>query len=94
MARVIHTAQALVDATATIPELPRRGQNVMAAQWSQEAGGAVNILVAAARSGAACVHAGAIGSGPVWVVCAPAGITPGRLGSKAGTAEASRPGVR
>lgn len=64
MARVIHTAQALVDATATIPELPRRGQNVMAAQWSQEAGGAVNILVAAARSGAECVHAGAIGSGP------------------------------
>lgn len=64
MPRVIHTAQALVDATAMIPELPRRGQNVMAAEWSQEAGGAVNILVAAARSGAECVHAGAIGSGP------------------------------
>lgn len=64
MPRVIHTAQALVDATAMIPDLPRRGQNVMAAEWSQEAGGAVNILVAAARSGAQCVHAGAIGSGP------------------------------
>lgn len=64
MPRVIHTAQALVDATAMIPDLPRRGQNVMAAEWSQQAGGAVNILVAAARSGAECVHAGAIGTGP------------------------------
>ena len=64
MPRVIHTAQALVDATAMIPDLPRRGQNVMAAEWSQEAGGAVNILAAASRSGAQCVHAGAIGSGP------------------------------
>ena len=40
MPRVIHTAQALVDATALIPDLPRRGQNVMAADWSQQAGGA------------------------------------------------------
>lgn len=62
--RVIHTAQALVDVTAVIPGLPGRGQNVMAAQWSQQAGGAVNILVAAARSGAQCVHAGVIGTGP------------------------------
>ncbi len=63
-ARIIHTGQALVDATAMIPALPRRGQNVMAAGWSQEAGGAVNILAAAARSGASSVHAGAIGTGP------------------------------
>lgn len=64
MPRIIHTGQALVDATAMIPDLPRRGQNVMAADWNQHAGGAVNILAAAARSGAACVHAGAIGTGP------------------------------
>ncbi len=64
MPRIIHTGQALVDATAMIPALPDRGQNVMAAGWSQEAGGAVNILAAAARSGASCVHAGAIGTGP------------------------------
>ena len=64
MTRVIHTGQALVDATAMIPDLPRRGQNVMASDWSQQAGGAVNILVAAARSDAECVHAGAIGDGP------------------------------
>lgn len=64
MPRVIHTGQALVDATAKIPDLPARGQNVMAGGWDQAAGGAVNILAAAARSGADCVHAGAIGTGP------------------------------
>lgn len=64
MPRIIHTGQALVDATAMVPALPDQGQNVMAQGWSQQAGGAVNILVAAARSGAACVHAGAIGTGP------------------------------
>jgi len=64
MPRIIHTGQALVDATAMIPALPQQGQNVMAADWNQHAGGAVNILAAAARSGAHCVHAGAIGTGP------------------------------
>lgn len=64
MSRIIHTGQALVDATAMVPALPDRGQNVMAADWNQHAGGAVNILAAAARSGADCVHAGAIGTGP------------------------------
>ncbi|MDO5675906.1 MAG: PfkB family carbohydrate kinase [Propionibacteriaceae bacterium] len=63
MPRIIHTGQALVDATAMIPDLPRRGQNTMAAEWNQHAGGAVNILAAAARSGANAVHAGAIGTG-------------------------------
>lgn len=62
--RVIHTAQALVDEVAQVPALPERGQNVMATGYDRYAGGAVNILVAAARSGAACVHAGAHGSGP------------------------------
>lgn len=64
MSRVIHTGQALVDATAQVRALPARGQNSMADGWSQEAGGAVNILVAAARSGAECVHTGTIGTGP------------------------------
>lgn len=64
MPRIIHTGQALVDATARIPQLPDRGQNVMATAWDQAAGGAVNTLLAAVRSGGACVHAGAIGTGP------------------------------
>jgi sugar/nucleoside kinase (ribokinase family) len=64
MARVIHTAQALVDEVAEVPSLPARGQNVMATKVTRYAASAVNILVAAARSGAECVHAGAVGTGP------------------------------
>ncbi|MDO5495768.1 MAG: PfkB family carbohydrate kinase [bacterium] len=64
MPRVIHTAQALVDMVVQVPSLPRRGGNVMAPPATSYAGGAVNILLAAARSGAEAVHAGAIGTGP------------------------------
>jgi sugar/nucleoside kinase (ribokinase family) len=64
MPRVIHTAQALVDAVMEVPTLPTRGGNVMATSYHRYAGGAVTILLAAARSGAHCVHAGAIGTGP------------------------------
>lgn len=63
-ARVSHTAQALVDEVVEIPALPRRGGNVMAQMHQLYAAGAVNILLAAARSGATCVHAGAHGTGP------------------------------
>ncbi|MBD3782599.1 MAG: sugar kinase [Micrococcales bacterium] len=62
--RVIHTAQALVDVVVEVPGLPRRGGNVMATSSRRYAGGAVTILLAAARSGAEAVHAGAIGTGP------------------------------
>lgn len=64
MSRVIHTAQALVDEVAEVPNLPARGQNVMATAVTRYAASAVNILVAAARSGAECIHAGAVGAGP------------------------------
>lgn len=62
--RVIHTAQALVDVVVEVPALPRRGGNVMAASSARYAGGAVTILLAAVRSGAQAVHAGAHGRGP------------------------------
>lgn len=62
--RVIHTAQALVDAVLEVPVLPSRGGNVMAGSYHRYAGGAVTILLAAARSGAHAVHAGAVGTGP------------------------------
>lgn len=62
--RVIHTAQALVDWVVQVPRVPRRGGNVMAPPGQAYAGGAVNILLAAARSGATAVHAGSIGTGP------------------------------
>lgn len=64
MSRVIHTGQALVDVVVEVPDLPVRGQNVMAASATDYAGGAVTVLVAAARFGAECVQAGAIGTGP------------------------------
>ena len=64
MRRVIHTGRALVDVVVEVPSLPRRGQNVMAGSSTRYAGGSVSVLVAAARFGAACVHAGAHGTGP------------------------------
>jgi len=64
VSRVIHTGQALVDVVVEVPHLPDRGQNVMAASATDYAGGAVTVLVAAARFGADCVHAGAHGTGP------------------------------
>ena len=64
MTRVIHTGQALVDVVVEVPDLPARGQNVMATSATDYAGGAVTVLVAAARFGAECVHAGAHGTGP------------------------------
>ena len=64
VSRVIHTGQALVDVVVEVPDLPARGQNVMAASATDYAGGAVTVLVAAARFGADCIHAGAHGTGP------------------------------
>lgn len=61
---MIHTAQALVDVVVEVDRLPRRGGNAVATSYARYAGGAVNILVAAARSGASAVHAGAHGTGP------------------------------
>ncbi|MDO5661568.1 MAG: PfkB family carbohydrate kinase [Brachybacterium sp.] len=64
MPRVLHTAQALVDLVIEVPDLPSRGDNVNAASDRRYAGGAVNILVAAARAGAEAVHGGSHGTGP------------------------------
>ncbi|GAA2169664.1 PfkB family carbohydrate kinase [Pedococcus bigeumensis] len=61
--RVIHTAQALVDEVVEVDALPARGGNAVAQSYARYAGGAVNILVAAARSGADAVLAGAVGTG-------------------------------
>lgn len=61
--RVIHTAQALADLVIEVQAIPERGGNVVARSAREYAGGAVNVLVAAARSGAAAVHAGAHGTG-------------------------------
>ena len=57
MSRVIHTGQALVDVVVEVPDLPDRGQNVMAASATDYAGGTVTVLLAAARFGAECNEA-------------------------------------
>ncbi len=64
MTRVIHTGQALVDLVVEVGAIPRRGGNVMAQSFTRYAGGSVSVLVAAVRSGATAVHAGAHGTGP------------------------------
>jgi sugar/nucleoside kinase (ribokinase family) len=64
MSRVIHTAQALVDVVVEVDALPVRGGNAVATSYHRYAGGAVNILLAAARSGATAVLAGSVGTGP------------------------------
>src|SRR5699024_10990432 len=43
---------------------PERGQNAVARSAARYAGGAVNILLAAARQGVEAVHAGSVGTGP------------------------------
>ena len=62
--RVIHTAQALVDEVIELPGLPSRGGNAVVTSRTRYAASAVNVLLAAARSGARCVHAGGVGTGP------------------------------
>lgn len=62
--RVIHTAQALVDEVLELPGLPERGTNAVATTSSRYAASAVNVLLAAVRSGAECVLAGSVGTGP------------------------------
>jgi sugar/nucleoside kinase (ribokinase family) len=62
--RVVHTAQALVDQVLEVPSLPARGGNVVPTSSTRYAASAVNVLLAAARSGASCVHAGSVGTGP------------------------------
>lgn len=63
-ARVIHTGQALVDEVLEVEALPDRGSNAVVHGVARYAASAVNTLLAAARSGAACVHAGSVGTGP------------------------------
>lgn len=51
MPRVIHGPGAGGRVTVEVPGLPARGDNVMARSYARAAGGAVNIMLAAARRG-------------------------------------------
>jgi sugar/nucleoside kinase (ribokinase family) len=62
--RLIHTGQVLMDLVMRVPALPERGGDVLARSGSElTPGGGFNVMVAAARSGAAVTYAGAHGSG-------------------------------
>ncbi|GAA1889606.1 PfkB family carbohydrate kinase [Lapillicoccus jejuensis] len=62
--RVVHTAQALVDEVVEVDVLPPRGGNAVARARHLRVGGAVTVLLAAARDGAAAVLTGSVGTGP------------------------------
>ncbi len=64
-ARVIHTGQAIVDLVMRLPVYPSPGGDVFATDYSLQAGGGTNTMVAAARAGASVVYAGRHGTGPL-----------------------------
>ncbi len=64
--RVVSTGNALVDVVATVPHLPDRGSDVLAAGGRLEVGGGgFRALVAARVAGADALFAGRIGTGPL-----------------------------
>ncbi|GHE94260.1 carbohydrate kinase [Amycolatopsis deserti] len=63
MSRLVHTGQVVVDLVLRVPELPRRGGDVLASAMDLTPGGGFNVMAAAARSGADVVYAGAHGTG-------------------------------
>ncbi|HEX7350840.1 PfkB family carbohydrate kinase [Brachybacterium sp.] len=62
--RVLHTGQGVVDLVMRIPAIPEPGGDVFARAHELLAGGGVNVMVAAARDGAAVAHTGSHGTGP------------------------------
>lgn len=70
--RVVSTGNALVDVVATVPHLPERGSDVLAAGGRLEVGGGgYRALVAARAAGAEALFAGRIGTGPLGTSCGP-----------------------
>lgn len=64
MTRLVSVGDVVVDLVMYVPALPARGGDVLASSSSVVAGGALNVLVAAARQGLACRYGGAHGRGP------------------------------
>lgn len=62
--RLLHLGNLLVDVVLTVPTLPERGADVLAAQSDASAGGGFNVMAAAARQGLRVAYVGAHGSGP------------------------------
>jgi sugar/nucleoside kinase (ribokinase family) len=62
--RLLHLGNLVVDVVLSVPALPERGGDVIAAATLTTAGGGFNVMAAATRQGLPAVYAGAIGSGP------------------------------
>jgi ribokinase len=62
--RLVSLGSVIVDLVLEIPRLPDRGGDVLASQRGMAAGGAFNVLSAAARLGLPGIYAGAHGTGP------------------------------
>lgn len=62
--RLVSLGSVIVDLVLEVPRLPDRGGDVLAAQRGMAAGGAFNVLSAAARLGLPGVYAGPHGTGP------------------------------
>jgi sugar/nucleoside kinase (ribokinase family) len=62
--RIVGLGSVLVDVAVTLPSLPVRGGDVVAADAGRAAGGGVNALAAAARLGLPAAYAGPHGTGP------------------------------
>lgn len=62
--RLIGVGTVVVDLVADVPALPERGGDVLASRMLAMAGGAFNVLVAAARQGLDVAYAGPHGAGP------------------------------
>ncbi len=62
--RLVSLGSVIVDLVLEVPKLPERGGDVLASQRGMAAGGAFNVLSAAARLGLPGVYAGPHGTGP------------------------------
>lgn len=62
--RLVSLGSVIVDLVLDVPRLPDRGGDVLATQRGMAAGGAFNVLSAAARLGLPGVYAGPHGTGP------------------------------
>jgi sugar/nucleoside kinase (ribokinase family) len=62
--RLIHTGQVILDLVMRVPALPASGRDVLATTTDLVPGGGINVMAAAARSGADVLYAGTHGTGP------------------------------
>ena len=62
--RLLHLGNVVVDVVLTVPELPERGGDMLAAATEVTPGGGFNVIMAAARQGLPVGYAGGYGTGP------------------------------